>query len=65
MAVHVFIDNSNIWISLQNLWRKLEDVPPVAVRVYLKKLEVGKPYSSPTYHVSIAARSAVMMAAWG
>lgn len=39
MAVHVFIDNSNIWISLQNLCRKLEGVPPVAVRVYLKNLE--------------------------
>ena len=39
MAVHVFWDNSNIWISLQNLCRKKDNTPPAAVRVYLKNLD--------------------------
>lgn len=39
MAVHVFWDNSNIWISLQNLCRDRENVPTAALRVNLKALE--------------------------
>lgn len=39
MAVHVFWDNSNIWISLQNLCRERENVPTAALRVNLKALE--------------------------
>lgn len=39
MAVHVFWDNSNIWISLQNLCREREKVPPMALRVNVKALE--------------------------
>lgn len=39
MAVHVFWDNSNIWIGLQNLCRNKDNTPPTAVRVYLKNLD--------------------------
>ena len=39
MAVHVFWDNSNIWISLQHYCSNIENVPPAAVRVYLKNLD--------------------------
>lgn len=39
MAVHVFWDNSNIWIGLQELCRKEENVPPAAVRVSIKNLD--------------------------
>lgn len=39
MAVHVFWDNSNIWISLQSYCSSLEGVPPAAVRVNLRNLD--------------------------
>lgn len=39
MAVHVFWDNSNIWIGLQKLCEEIEKVPSTALRVNLKALE--------------------------
>lgn len=39
MAVHVFWDNSNIWIGLQKFCEKKEAVPSSALRVYIKNLD--------------------------
>lgn len=39
MAVHVFWDNSNIWIGLQKFCEEHEKMPSSALRVYIRNLD--------------------------
>lgn len=39
MSVHVFWDNSNIWIGLKNYCEETEQIPSTALRVYMKNVD--------------------------